>query len=103
MHPVPFGLIAAEHDPSAEEGAVGGNGNSEISIGSGLGAIGYSCSLSRGSLGADCLCAFAGVGTPIAVDPAWFCANTGGAIMQARQAAREAENSKKHENRIFIC
>src|SRR3974377_1575822 len=40
MHPVPFGLIAAEHAPSADEGAVGGSGNSEMETGSGLGAGG---------------------------------------------------------------
>src|SRR5205807_1004016 len=42
MHPVPFGLTAAEHAPAVVDGAVGGNGSSLTEIGSGAGAGGLS-------------------------------------------------------------
>jgi hypothetical protein len=49
MQPVPCGLIAVVHEPTAVEGAVGGTGNSVTLIGSGFGGSNFSKSFSDGS------------------------------------------------------
>jgi 16S rRNA G527 N7-methylase RsmG len=45
IQPVWFGFTEAVHAPAWFEGAVGGNGNSVISIGSGAGGFGVSAAL----------------------------------------------------------
>jgi len=94
MHPVPCGLIAAVHEPSSEDGAVGGSGNSEISTGSGRGAGGFSRIASMVRPGSDCI-------RP-GGDDAGLCANSGGAAVKLNQIAAMALTHTMRENRMFI-
>ncbi len=104
MHPVPFGLIAAVHDPTSEEGAVGGSGNSEIWTGSGLGAGGFSGSFAMElfRLERSRTCGVLGAALAFALEPAIFCASMSGAMMLVTQAAATAGANREHTIRSFM-
>src|SRR6478609_60887 len=48
MHPVPFGLTVASHDPAAVDGAVGGSGSSRTDTGSAFVPVGRSADATGG-------------------------------------------------------